>query len=115
MMINKRCSWKTKIVNDTLLYEHSIEEVFYHIWDYLQLCADNGIVLNSNKFKFCQDTIEFARLRTTPIDIVHSEKLWVAIKEFQKLKISQTSALGLELLIKWLGDTPQVDNDTIEI
>ena len=44
---------KIKIVDDTLLYDHSIEEVFYHVWDFLQLCADNGIVINASKFKFC--------------------------------------------------------------
>ena len=44
---------KIKIVDDTLLYNHSIEEAFYHVWDFLQLCSDNSIVINASKFKFC--------------------------------------------------------------
>ena len=75
---------KIKIVDDTLLYEHSIEEAFYHVWDFLQLCADNGIVINTSKFKFCWQTVEFAGLKITPTGIAPSQKLLVAIKEFPK-------------------------------
>ena len=65
---------KIRIVDDTLLYYHSIEEAFYHVWDFLQLCADNGIVINA----------EFAGLKITPTGIAPSERLLVAIKEFPK-------------------------------
>ena len=44
---------KIKIVDDCLLYNHTIEQAFYHVWDYLQLYANNGIALNANKFRFC--------------------------------------------------------------
>jgi hypothetical protein len=57
---------KVKIVDDTLLYDESIEQAFYHMWDYLTLCANNGVVVNAKKFKFCQDTIDFARLTINP-------------------------------------------------
>ena len=30
-----------KIVDDTFLNNYSIEEAFYHLWEFLQLCADN--------------------------------------------------------------------------
>ena len=54
------------------------------MWDFLQLCADNGIVINASKFKFCRQTVEFSRLQITPTGIAPSEKLLVAIKEFPK-------------------------------
>ena len=39
---------KVKIVDDTLLYDSSIEGAFYHTFDFLFQCAKNGIVLNIN-------------------------------------------------------------------
>ena len=42
--ITKDAERKLKIVDDSLLYDYSIEESFFHTWDYLTLCAENGIV-----------------------------------------------------------------------
>ena len=75
---------KIKIVDDALLYDHSIEKACYHLCDFLQLYADNGIVINASKFRFCRQTVEFARLKIAPNVIAPSEKLLVAIKEFWK-------------------------------
>ena len=71
-------------IDDTLLYNHSIDEAFYHMWNFLQLCVDNDIVINASKFKFCRQTVEFAGSQITPTGIAPSEKLLVAIKEFPK-------------------------------
>ena len=57
---------KVKIVDDTFLYDHNIEEVFFHTRDYLSLCATNGIVINETRFKFCRDIAEFAGLQIAP-------------------------------------------------
>ena len=57
---------KVKIVDDMSQYDHNVKEAFFHIWSYLSLCPENGIVLNETKFKFCQDTVEFAGLKITP-------------------------------------------------
>lgn len=43
-----------KIMDDTLMYNSSIEGAFYHTLDALFHCAKNGIVLNRDKFQFCQ-------------------------------------------------------------
>ena len=48
-----------KCIDDTLLYDSSIEEAFYHAFDYLHLCGQNGITLNPDKFKFCRREVEF--------------------------------------------------------
>lgn len=34
-----------KIVDHTLLYDDTIEQHFFHIWDYLTLCAENDVTL----------------------------------------------------------------------
>ena len=45
---------KHKIVDDVLLYDKDIEEAFYHVFDYLYLCGENGITVHPGKFKFAQ-------------------------------------------------------------
>ena len=80
--ITKDVKRKLKIVDDSLLYDHSIEESFFHTWDYLTLCAENGIVANVKKFQFCEDTVDFAGLTITPTGITPSEKLISAIRDF---------------------------------
>ena len=75
---------KIKIVDDCLLYNHTIEQAFCHVWDYLQLCANNGIELNADKFKFCCETVEFAGLKITPNVIAPTDKILTVIKDFPK-------------------------------
>ena len=73
---------KVKVVDDCLLYDQSIEESFYHAWDFLTVCAENGIVLNVEKFQFCQDSVEFAGLQITKTGILPSQKILTAIQDF---------------------------------
>ena len=73
---------KVKIIDDTLLYDNTIEDAFFSTWDYLTLCANNGIVLNIAKFKFCRDTVEFAGLSITPTGPAPSERILAAIRDF---------------------------------
>ena len=80
--ITKDVKRKVKIVDDTLLYDSTIEEAFWAAWDYLTLCANNGVVLNARKFKFCRDTVDFAGLSITPTGPTPSESILKAIREF---------------------------------
>ena len=66
---------KVKIIDDTLLYDSSIEEAFYHTFDFQLQCAKNGIVLNTNKFQFCQDVVQFGGLQITPSRVTPSESM----------------------------------------
>ena len=52
-----------------------------HLGLFSTLCK-KGIVLNSEKFEFCHDTITFAGLTITPTGITPSPKLLDAIKNF---------------------------------
>ena len=75
---------KIRILNDTLFCHTNLENAFYHMWDYLLLCAQTGIVLNEKKFKFCRDTLEFAGLKLTVNDIAPSDTVLSTIKDFPK-------------------------------
>ena len=61
--------WKVKCIDDTPLHENSIEEAFYHPWDYLHSCALISTVINDQKFLFCKKLVTFATLHITPSGI----------------------------------------------
>ena len=74
---------KVKIIDDTLLYDESIKQHFYHVWDYLTLCAKNGIIIiHAKKFQFRKDTVDFAGVTITADGVVPSEKILSAITDF---------------------------------
>ena len=50
---------KVKIIDDSLLYDIGIKEAFFHTFDYLCLCAENGVTLNPKKFEFCRKDLDF--------------------------------------------------------
>lgn len=51
---------KVKCIDDALLWSSTIEEAFHHAVEWLNLCGQNGIVLNPSKFTFCKQSVEFA-------------------------------------------------------
>ena len=73
---------KVKCVDDTLLFDFSISDAFYHTFNYLKTCAENGIRLNASKFRFCTKEIDFAGFNITPTGIKPSENTIKSIKEF---------------------------------
>ena len=50
---------KYKCIDDTLLYDSSVDQAFWHVYDFLELCEKHGITLNPSKFKFCKREVEF--------------------------------------------------------
>ena len=75
---------KVKIVDDTLLYDNSIEEAFFHICDCLTVFAENRVVANSKKFQIYKDTIDFAGSTITPTRVAPSDRMLSSITNFQK-------------------------------
>ena len=73
---------KVKIVDNTLLYDYSIEGAFYHTFDFLFHCVRNGIVLNTDKFQVCKDVVQFRDLQITPSEVTPSESMMQAILNF---------------------------------
>ena len=72
----------TRCVDDSLLWDDDIAPSFWHTSSYINLCADNGIVFNPDKFKFAEDTIEFAGFDITSTGYKPPAKLLQSILDF---------------------------------
>ena len=73
---------KTKCVDDCCLWSNSIEEAFFQMVDWLDLCGRNGIVLNPSKFVFAKQTVEFAGFLITPTSVKPCSRSIEAIRKF---------------------------------
>ena len=71
-----------KVVDDTLLFDGSIEDAFYHTFDYLVLCSTNGITINPKKFKFARREVDFVGYNIGWLDYHPSDDMFKSIKEF---------------------------------
>ena len=77
---------KVKCIDDTLLWASSIEECFHTTTKWLELCGNNGITLNPEKFCFASDTVEFAGFEITSNDVRPCQQFLRAITEFPSPK-----------------------------
>ena len=50
---------KGKVVDDTVIWDSSIGEAFFHTFDFLLLCAEKGVTLKPKKFKFARQEVDF--------------------------------------------------------
>ena len=71
-----------RCVGDGLLYDDDVETAFWHTFDHLKLCAENGVVFNKEKFRFARETVEFAGFDVTPNGYRPSERTIQAIRDF---------------------------------
>ena len=54
-----------RLIDNMLLYAKNLEEAFRQVAEYLTLVGKNGIILNSEKFQFGEDTVDWAGVRLT--------------------------------------------------
>ena len=73
---------KTKCVDNTAIWDTSLEDHWWRMFDYLELCGWNGIVLNKEKFQFVQREITFPGFRITETAVKPLEKFLVSILDF---------------------------------
>ena len=94
---------KVKIVDDTLLYDDDVESAFFHTFDYLTLCAQNGIVFNESKFQFCRDEVKFGGLTITASGVSPSNSMLDSIDNFPSPKsiTDARSWFGLVNQVAW--------------
>ena len=94
---------KVKIVDDALLHSLGIEQSFWDTWDYLTLCAVNGVTINVDKIQFCQDEVEFAGLNIEKEGITPSKSILAAISDFPTPTdlTSARSWFGLVNQVSW--------------
>ena len=77
---------KERCVDDTAIYSDTILSSFQDLYRYFIICAKNGVILNSEKFQFCQQEVEFAGLTVTQDSIKPSQKLVNSIMQFPNPK-----------------------------
>ena len=96
---------KETVVDDTCLYDdlNSLEEHWWRIIDYLILCANNGIVLNPQKFQFARTSVDFAGFRVSDSNIEPLPKYIEAIRDFPVPK-------SVTDIRSWFGLVNQVSN-----
>ena len=92
---------KTKITDDTALWDDELEEHWWRIIDYLQLVGTHGIILNSEKFQFCKRSIDFAGFRISEHKVEPLPKYLQAITTFPKPE-------KLQDIRSWFGLVNQV-------
>ena len=73
---------KTKIVDDTALWDSNLETHWWRMIEFIERLGQNGIILNKEKFQFAQRSINYAGFRITETQIHPQEKFLNAIREF---------------------------------
>ena len=69
----------TKCVDDTLLWDSTLEEIFFRTCQYLTLCSSHGIIFNKKKFTFGQKEVEFIGFEITSDSVRPSTSFLEAI------------------------------------
>ena len=71
-----------RCIDDGMLYDDDVEMAFWHVYDHIKLCADNGIVFNPEKFKFAKESVEFAGFEVTMNGYRPADHLIEGIRDF---------------------------------
>ena len=73
---------QTRCIDDTILWDDSIETSFWHTIDYLAHCGSNSIVFNPEKFHFAEKEVEFAGFEIMADRINSTKRMTEAISSF---------------------------------
>merc|ERR1711911_443587 len=73
-----------RCVDDSLLHDDvkQLEDHWWRVIDYIELCGNAGIVLNPEKFQFSQTTVNFAGFHLTKNSVEPLPKYLNAIRNF---------------------------------
>ena len=69
-------------MDDTLVWNDNLQENFEDVCRLLQICHSAGLIFNSDKFQFGQETVEFAGLEVTMTGVRPSRKFLESIRAF---------------------------------
>ena len=89
-------------VDDSIMWDDSIEENFYRVCDFLAKCSRSGCIFNPSKFQFAQDEVDFLGFTITKTGIRPQEKFLESIRSFP----SPTSITDVR---SWFGLIGQVN------
>ena len=65
---------KVTLVDDSLLWDDTVKENFTSVCKFLEVYGKAGLVINGEKFQFCQDTVDFAWMEVTSTGVRPSKK-----------------------------------------
>ena len=71
-----------KIVDDVVAFDQDKQEHVEHVWQLLQQCKEKKILLNKEKFQFCQTEVPFAGFILMPEGYSISSNITAAISNF---------------------------------
>ena len=81
-LITQNIRNKQVIVDDTLLWSDTVEENFYDVSTLLETGHSAGLIFNSDKFQFGQDTVDFAGLEVSMDGVRPAKKFLESIRTF---------------------------------
>jgi len=93
----KRC------IDDIIHYDDELENHWWRTIELLELLGKNGVILNSDKFQFCQKEIDFAGFRLSETGIAPLPKYLASIRNFP----TPTSITDIR---SWFGLVNQVSH-----
>ena len=73
---------KTKCVDDTALWDTDLESHWWRMLDFVELCGNNGVVLNKDKFQFSEREIDFAGFHVSETGVKPLDKYLRSISDF---------------------------------
>ena len=94
---------KERCVDDVCHHDTELEEHWWRTIDLLRQQGNAGIVLNSDKFQFCERQVDFAGFRVSDTDIEPLPKYLDAIRDFPSPK-------NISDVRSWFGLVNQVSN-----
>ena len=83
-LITEEIRDKVTIVDDTLLWSDNTEQNFLDVCKMLTTCHRAGLIFNSDKFQFGQETVEFAGLDVSMEGVRPCKKFLEAIKAYPR-------------------------------
>lgn len=92
-----------RIIDDSVLWdpEEDIADAFWHAFDYIKLCADNGIVFNEENFVFAEPIVDFAGFEVHPEGFPPPQRIISSIENF-------SSSRTITDIRSWFGLVNQV-------
>ena len=90
-----------RCVDDTLLYDNTIEEQFHRTCQFLDRCGSNGIILNPKKFQFAMEEVDFVGFTISTTGVRPPTPLLDSIRTFPSPK-------NITDVRSWFGMVAQV-------
>ena len=71
-----------RIVDDVIIFDEDKRTHATHVRQFLQRCADKGISLRKEKFKFCETAVTFAGYQISQEEYKIADELLTALRDF---------------------------------